>query len=125
MYLKTRIVNSIISQQASVKASDISGKTALHYCADNEETQCAQILLEKDISILECKDEQGYTVFTLAVLVGNLNLIKLLMEKGADINTKDNEGHKLAHWAAGESLTAYFYLLPGAYCALQSVCNVC
>ena len=81
---------------------DSSGKTALHHCADNLDTQCAELILEKDCSILETKDEQGYTVLTLAVLVGNTNLIKVLLEKGADIHTDDNEGHKLAHWAAGK-----------------------
>lgn len=93
--------NLFLYFQASLKATDSSGKTALHHCADNLETQCAEILLDKDKSLLELKDEQGYTTFTLAVLVGNTNLIKLLIDKGADIHTQDNEGHKLAHWAAG------------------------
>ncbi|XP_045163885.2 ankycorbin-like isoform X5 [Mercenaria mercenaria] len=90
----------LLDNGASVKASDTSGKTALHHCADNLETQCAEMLLEKDSAILEVQDEQGYTALALAVLVGNVNLIKLLLEKGADIGTDDNEGHKLAHWAA-------------------------
>ncbi|KAL4238675.1 Ankyrin repeat [Mactra antiquata] len=90
----------LLENGATVKASDTSGKSALHHCADNLETQCAEMLLEKDKSILEVKDEQGYTALALAVLVGNTNLIKLLLEKGADIHTDDNEGHKLSHWAA-------------------------
>ena len=87
--------------QASVTERDSTKKTALHYCADNLETQCAEMLLEKDKTIIDWKDEQGYTAMSLAVIAGNLNLLRLLIQQGGDIDCVDNEGHKLSHWAAG------------------------
>ena len=68
------------------------------------------MLLEKDKSIIDLKDEQGYTALALAVIAGNMNLLKLLIQEGADIDCVDNEGHKLAHWAAGK------YRMPRVIC---------
>ena len=36
------------------------------------------------------------------VKVRNMNLLKILIQVWADIHCADNEGHKLAHWAAGK-----------------------
>ena len=87
--------------QSGVRERDSAEKTALHYCADNLETQCAEMLLEKDKTIIDWKDEQGYTAMALAVIAGNMNLLKLLIKEGGDIDCVDKEGHKLSHWAAG------------------------
>ncbi|KAH3851293.1 hypothetical protein DPMN_093773, partial [Dreissena polymorpha] len=93
-------VKHLLEDGAKVAHTDSSGKTALHHCADNLETQCAEMLLDHDSSILEIKDDQGYTVLTLAVLVGNTNLMSVLLDRGANVHVRDNEGHLLSHWAA-------------------------
>ncbi|XP_052767081.1 ankycorbin-like isoform X3 [Mya arenaria] len=93
-------VKHLLEEGTSVCTKDHSGKTALHHCADNLETQCAEMLLDKDPSVLEEKDEQGYTVLTLAVLVGNDKLMTLLLDRKANLQVTDNEGHLLTHWAA-------------------------
>ena len=73
------------------------------------------MVLEKDKSIIDWKDEQGYTPMALAVIAGNMNLLKLLIREGADIDCVDNEGHKLSHWAAGMySVPVYHILGKGA-----------
>ena len=106
---------SCVCLQATVNEKDSAEKTALHYCADNLETQCAEMVLEKDKSIIDWKDEQGYTPMALAVIAGNMNLLKLLIREGADIDCVDNEGHKLSHWAAGMySVPVYHILSKGA-----------
>lgn len=88
--------------QASIITKDDNGRTALHYCADNLETQCAEMLLAKDSSLLEVKDSQGFTPLHMSVISGNAPLLKLLLKKGADIRSLDNELHTPTHWATGK-----------------------
>ncbi|KAK3093037.1 hypothetical protein FSP39_010347 [Pinctada imbricata] len=92
-------LKELLDQGASVTSIDDSGRTALHYCADNLETQCAEMLLMKDSSLLEIKDSQGFTPLHMSVISGNSPLLKLLLKKGADLKSLDNELHTPAHWA--------------------------
>lgn len=102
------IINSYITvyvqfPQAPISTKDDNGRTALHYCADNLETQCAEMLLAKDPSLLEVKDSQGFTPLHMSVISGNVPLLKLLLAKGADIRSLDSELHTPTHWATGRS----------------------
>ncbi|XP_048733464.1 titin homolog isoform X3 [Ostrea edulis] len=92
-------LKELIDQGASIITKDDNGRTALHYCADNLETQCAEMLLAKDSSLLEVKDSQGFTPLHMSVISGNAPLLKLLLKKGADIRSLDNELHTPTHWA--------------------------
>jgi ankyrin repeat protein len=46
---------------------DEQGRTALHYCSDHENTDCAEILLE-DKSVLNLQDNQGYSALYLGMI---------------------------------------------------------
>uniref|UniRef100_A0A8W8HUJ0 Uncharacterized protein n=1 Tax=Magallana gigas TaxID=29159 RepID=A0A8W8HUJ0_MAGGI len=92
-------LKELIDQGAPISTKDDNGRTALHYCADNLETQCAEMLLAKDPSLLEVKDSQGFTPLHMSVISGNVPLLKLLLAKGADIRSLDSELHTPTHWA--------------------------
>ncbi|XP_033734399.1 uncharacterized protein LOC117323345 isoform X4 [Pecten maximus] len=92
-------LKELLDKGASASDADKTGKSALHYCADNLETQCAEMILHKDIDLLNSKDEQGFTPLHMAVIGGNAPLLRLLLKKDADINCLDNEHHTVAHWA--------------------------
>jgi len=79
-------------------------KTALHFCAENDEhdAQCAKLLLEADPTIVDIPDDDGHTVLHLAIIAGNLPLVRFLLVSGkADPNKQDFEGHSTVHWATG------------------------
>ncbi|XP_021361278.1 trichohyalin-like isoform X4 [Mizuhopecten yessoensis] len=92
-------LKELLDKGASASDADKTGKSALHYCADNLETQCAEMILHKDGDLLNSKDEQGFTPLHMAVIGGNAPLLRLLLKKDADINCLDNEHHTVAHWA--------------------------
>ncbi|XP_060077666.1 uncharacterized protein LOC132557186 [Ylistrum balloti] len=98
-------LKELLDKGASASDADKTGKSALHYCADNLETQCAEMILHKDSDLLNSKDEQGFTPLHMAVIGGNAPLLRLLLKKDADINCLDNEHHTVAHWATGHHMT--------------------
>ncbi|XP_071164984.1 uncharacterized protein [Mytilus edulis] len=92
-------LKELLENGASVRTTDKTGKNALHYCADNLETQCAEMLLMREESLIHVQDEQGFTPLHMAVIGGNVPLLKLLVRKGADVDILDADGHTPSHWA--------------------------
>lgn len=76
-------------------------KTALHYCAENQRLDCAEQLLNTAPDLIDARDEDGYTPLHLAVISGNIILVRFLLSKGASLHCLDNERHSLVHWATG------------------------
>jgi ankyrin repeat protein len=71
------------------------GFTALSYAAWNGYTKIIEAMLGSDKVLqqhLEFKDEDGFTPLALAAWCGYSEIVKLLLEKGADVNTRDNCG---------------------------------
>ncbi len=94
----------LLFQPRSVRESDRTGKTALHYCAENENLSCIDQILTAEPKLLNQKDEEGYTPLHLAVISGNRTIVKYLVTRGADVNAVDNEKHSAVHWATGKSV---------------------
>ena len=83
---------------------DRMGKSAAHYCADNSTVHCINQILGKCPTLLNEKDDEGYTPLHLAVISGNKTIVKFLLARGADCDAVDNELHSVVHWATGKTL---------------------
>jgi hypothetical protein len=86
---------------------DRTGKHAVHYCAENQQTLCIEQLVSAATAansggpaVLDLHDKaDGHTVLHLAVICGNLAMVKYLLQAGADVDALDNEDHSAVHWA--------------------------
>ncbi|KAK8783104.1 hypothetical protein V5799_015559 [Amblyomma americanum] len=93
-------VKALLQRKPSLTAArDRSGKTALHYCAENLTVGCAELLLLYEPGLTSVQDEEGYTTLHFAVISGNRTMVRFLVERGADVNCVDNEKHSCVHWA--------------------------
>ena len=59
-----------------VRAVDRTGKSALHYCAENQNVACLEQLLELAPALLDQADREGYTPLHLAVIAGNTTVMR-------------------------------------------------
>lgn len=82
---------------------DKSGKTALHYCAENQNLACIEQILNAEPNLLNQQDEEGYTPLHLSVISGNKVVLRHLIARGADVDAVDNEKHSAVHWATGKT----------------------
>ncbi|XP_048259222.1 inversin-B-like [Haliotis rufescens] len=89
----------LLEQGATVSDHDKYGRTALHHCVENTETECAELLLQTDTSLLNTPDKEGLTPLHMAAITGNSNFLRLLLKKGANLTCRDQEGHTVVHWA--------------------------
>jgi ankyrin repeat protein len=60
--------------------------------------------LKAEPSLLNEKDEEGYTPLHLAVIAGNTSIVKFLISQGADYDAVDTEMHSAIHWATGKNV---------------------
>ncbi|MFP3023399.1 MAG: ankyrin repeat domain-containing protein, partial [Wolbachia sp.] len=116
------ILKLLLDRGANINATDMDGQTPLdlatHKGYNNvvEILRQAQLNLDKELLIAaekgdlekvrdsiirgaNAQDSQSWTPLFWAIQKNNLNIVKLLVNNGADINAKDNEGWTSLHWA--------------------------
>lgn len=84
-----------------VAVRDSGGKTALHYCVENTNTEPVELLISYDRTLIDVRDDLGHSALHLAAVAGNEHVVKCLLQNGADINTRDKDEHSIVHWATG------------------------
>lgn len=88
---------------------DQSGRTLLHYTAEHENSQCAELLVGKRPSLLTSRDDDGNTALHLTAICGNAPQMRFLIKKASELlegtsfkdflDCCDNENHTAVHWA--------------------------
>ena len=82
----------------TIKATDGSGNTAMHYACEWQEVGAITLLTEKGADI-NAKNANGETPLFSAVKADNPGVIALLVENGAEMNARDNSGNTALHSA--------------------------
>jgi ankyrin repeat protein len=68
----------------------------IHDAAIKGDLAKVKSLLEKNPELVSSKDKDGFT----PLFVSHKDVVELLLAKGADVNSKDNNGNRPLHWAA-------------------------
>ena len=67
---------------------------------------------EEFLSFINSGTNKGQTPLHYASFVGNIKLIKLLIENGADISIKTNNKFNMLHLAVmGKKITSFYYFI--------------
>jgi hypothetical protein len=77
------------------------GQTQLHHCAINGLTTSVKSLLSiRNINVNVKNDWNGSTPLHYAAANGHIEIARLLLQNGADVDVKNNNGYTPLHWAA-------------------------
>ena len=94
------IVSILIQAEADVNAMNELGRTSLMFSASYGFFEIAEMLLEKGARTDDVpNDETGWTAIIAASFSGHRNLVRLLLEHGADQNIRDTSGKTALMWA--------------------------
>ena len=114
-----KIVKMLVKAGANINQKDSHGETALHAAARFGHAECAKALLdvgESRIVDLEIPETTfGWTPLLVACVDGHEELVKILLESGADGHRKDSSGWTAKEHAALRGHMAITSLL-GRYC---------
>lgn len=94
----TNAKNDWLINSKTIMASDGSGNTALHYCAEWNLIKSVEYLVQKG-AVINAKNANGQTPLFSAAKSDDVAIIKTLISKGADINARDNLGSNPLHTA--------------------------
>jgi len=102
------IIKLLLEKGADINATSAAGWTPLH-AAKNKET--AELLVNNGADV-NAVSEKGLTPLSEAVSMGNTELAKYLVEKGADASHKlTNTNRTLLHYAGSAGTAAYLLSL--------------
>ena len=100
----TNIVKSLLDNNADIRARDgIDGSMAIHIAAANGNDDIIEMLLAKDETIVNETDNKGNAPLHWAAMKDKSETIKLLAQRGADLEAKDIDGWTPLHYASAFS----------------------
>jgi ankyrin repeat protein len=110
------VVRFLVEKGADVNARDSDGQTALMYACrqrfnDVPDNSVAIFLLDNGAEVNLRSTKKGYTALMLASGAGNAELVRKMLEKGADPSIEDNFGVTAAEVAQETGKTAIVEML--------------
>ena len=85
----TPVVDFLVGKGADVNARDGDGQTALMYASKRSFNETAALLLDKGAEVNTQSKKRGINALMLAAVAGNEELVRMLLDHGADADLKD------------------------------------
>ncbi|XP_068994985.1 ankyrin repeat and death domain-containing protein 1B isoform X1 [Embiotoca jacksoni] len=83
----------------NANAGNVHNRTALHYAVAGKNKEAVQLLLQRRVKV-DQKDKYGVVPIHLAAWFGSLEILKLLVQAGAEQKVENEEGMNIMHCAA-------------------------
>jgi ankyrin repeat protein len=101
IYRQRQFLKLLIDQGADLNATDIEGRTALHKAIINGDVSSVEFLLSSARRVdLKLEDPQRWTPLRWAAAYGQMRIVEMLLESGAEIDAQDKDGWTALRWAA-------------------------
>jgi ankyrin repeat protein len=111
-------------QPIMMNVKNMYGETQLHHCSENGFTTSVKRLLSiRNINVNVKDDEYGGTPLHHAAYNGHIEIARLLLQNGAEVNVKSNVGYTPLHWAAIHGHVEILHLLVENGADLEAQCN--
>ena len=93
------VVKLLVKAGAGVRATDNDGNTCLMCASSEGHTETVRYLVGLPEVDLSHKVNDGWSALHCAADLKHADVVKVLIDAGADIEIKDDTGHSLLHWA--------------------------
>ncbi|XP_055768718.1 B-cell lymphoma 3 protein homolog isoform X2 [Salvelinus fontinalis] len=118
---QAQLVGALLRAGADPRALDRNGQTTVHLCCEHGQQACLSVVLSHPsiLTCLEVRNYEGLTPLHLAVQGGHKELVRMLLDAGADINAVDiKSGHSpLIHAVENHNMDMVHFLI-------ENDCNV-
>nr|XP_043909106.1 histone-lysine N-methyltransferase EHMT2 isoform X1 [Solea senegalensis] len=115
------VARYLIQNGASVYHVEEDGYTGLHHAAKLGNLEILKMLLETGQVDVNAQDNGGWTPIIWAAEHKHVDVIKALLNRGADVTIKDKELNVCLHWAAYAGNVDIAELVLNSGCSLASV----
>ncbi|MCU1263970.1 MAG: ankyrin repeat-containing protein [Acidobacteria bacterium] len=95
----TDTVKALLTSGAEVNARDVRGGTPLNFAVDKGRIQTVTVLLDAGANPNFHHAETGQTALIDAVVHHHVEIVRILLARGARVNDQDKSGRKPVDWA--------------------------
>ncbi|XP_041664558.1 histone-lysine N-methyltransferase EHMT2 isoform X2 [Cheilinus undulatus] len=115
------VAHYLVQNGACVYHAEDDGYTGLHHAAKQGNLEIVKMLLETGQVDVNAQDSGGWTPIIWAAEHKHVEVIKALLNRGADVTINDKELNVCLHWAAYAGNVDIAELVLNAGCSLTSV----
>ncbi|MEN6310164.1 MAG: ankyrin repeat domain-containing protein [Acidobacteriota bacterium] len=108
---KDKISRLLIEKGADLRSQNTIGRTPLHHAARYNRKATAELLLAKGVSVDSRDRAQRTPLLLLTLMTTNVDVARVLIQRGADVNAQDANGNMPLEQAAHNGSLALIDLL--------------